>query len=61
MVKKACKNCKILVEKDVCPICKGTQFNDSWKGRLFILDFNKSEIAKKLEIKANGEFAIKTR
>ncbi len=61
MPRKVCKNCKIFVEKDVCPVCKGSQFNENWKGRLFILDFNKSEIAKNLDIKANGEYAIKTR
>ena len=61
MPKKACKSCKIFVEKEVCPICKGNQFSDNWKGRIFILDFERSEIAKKLNIKANGEYAIKLR
>lgn len=61
MPKKVCKTCKIFVEKDTCPICKGSQFSENWKGRIFILNFEKSEIAKKLNIKANGEYAIKTR
>ena len=61
MARKICKKCKLFVVKDVCPICKENQFTDNWKGRLFILDFNKSEIAKKLEIKGKGNFAIKTR
>jgi len=59
MKKKACKNCKIFVEGDECPICKGTQFVNNWKGRLYVLDANKSEIAKKIESKVKGEYAIK--
>ncbi|MEK6835736.1 MAG: transcription elongation factor subunit Spt4 [Nanoarchaeota archaeon] len=61
MVKKVCKKCKIFVEKDTCPICNDKQFTTTWKGRIVILDVNKSEIAKKLEIKKDGEYAIKTR
>ena len=59
MKKKACKSCKIFVEGDECPVCKGTQFVTNWKGRLFVLDANKSEIAKKIEAKVKGEYAIK--
>jgi len=59
MKKKACKTCKIFVDGDECPICKGSQFVTNWKGRLFILDANKSEIAKKTGAKVKGEYAIK--
>ncbi|MBW3002550.1 DNA-directed RNA polymerase, subunit E'' [Candidatus Woesearchaeota archaeon] len=59
MKKKACKNCKIFVEGDECPVCKGTQFVTNWKGRLYIIDANKSEIAKKIGAKVKGEYAIK--
>jgi DNA-directed RNA polymerase subunit E" len=59
MKKKACKNCKLFVEGDECPSCKGTQFITNWKGRLYVLDANKSEIAKKIEAKVKGEYAIK--
>lgn len=61
MVKRVCRHCKIVVDKDVCPICKNADFVDSWKGRIFILDAEKSEIAQKLALKVNGEYAIKTR
>ena len=59
-MKKVCKKCKIFVDGNKCPICKGNQFTDSWKGKLIITDAEKSEIAKKLEIKIKGEYAIKT-
>ena len=60
MARKVCKKCKIFVEKDKCPLCKKNQFQTNWKGRINILDAEKSEIAQKLEIKVKGEYAIKT-
>jgi len=61
MVKKVCRKCKIFVEKDVCPICGGKDFVNSWKGRIAILNLEKSEIAKRIGIKREGEYAIKTK
>jgi DNA-directed RNA polymerase subunit E" len=61
MKKKICKNCKLFVEGSECPICKGNQFVSNWKGRIAVTDFSRSEIAKKIGIKANGEYAIKAR
>lgn len=59
MTRKVCKKCKIFIIKDACPICNGTQFVTSWKGRIVILNPEKSEVAKKLEFKKEGEYAIK--
>lgn len=61
MKKKVCKNCKLFVEGDVCPICKTSQFSNNWQGRIYILDAEKSEIGKKIGIKVKGEYAIKVR
>ncbi|RMF05040.1 DNA-directed RNA polymerase subunit E'' [Candidatus Woesearchaeota archaeon] len=61
MSRKVCKSCKIFVEGAACPICKGNQFTTNWKGRLFILDPNKSMIAQKINAKHAGEYAIKVR
>ena len=61
MRKKVCKQCKIFVEEKVCPICKGTQFTTTWKGRIHILNANKSLIAKKMGIEVKGEYGIKVR
>lgn len=36
-------------------------FSATWQGRIFIIDPQKSEIAKKLDIKERGEYAIKVR
>jgi DNA-directed RNA polymerase subunit E" len=61
MKKKVCKNCKLFVEGDVCPICKTSQFSNNWQGRIYILDAERSEIGKKIGIKVKGEYAIKVR
>lgn len=60
-MKKACKKCKLFFEEAECPICKGSQVAASWQGRFYILDKNKSNIAKKIGIQKEGEYAIKIR
>ena len=60
-MRKVCKACKLFVKGDECPSCKGNQFTESWKGRIFVQDANKSEIAKKIGINVKGEYAIKVR
>ena len=58
--KKACKKCKVLVEgSDKCPLCQSTQLVESWKGQIVILKPEESEIAKKMNIKEKGTYAIK--
>ena len=61
MAKKACRQCKIMVDKDVCSVCHNADFVTNWKGRIFILNAEKSLIAGRVGIKQNGEYAIKTR
>ena len=51
----------MFVEKDKCPNDGSDQFTDNWKGKIVIIDSNKSEIAKKVGITARGEYAIKIR
>ena len=60
-MKKVCKKCKIFVEGSECPLCKGNIFSESWKGRINVVDAEKSEIAKKISITSKGEYAIKVR
>ncbi len=61
MKKKVCRNCKIFVKGEQCPLCKNSNFSESFSGRINILDAEKSEIAKKINIKTKGEFCIKIR
>lgn len=60
--KKACRQCKVFVEKgDECPNCHTSDLTTNWKGRVIIMDAEQSEIGKKIGIKKAGEYAIKTR
>jgi DNA-directed RNA polymerase subunit E" len=58
---RACKKCNTLYERDKCPKCGANDFTESWKGKVIILDPEKSEIAQKMKIKEKGAYAIKTR
>ena len=61
MKKKACKNDKLLVEGEVCPLCKKNNLTSNWQGRVIILNPNKSRVAFEMGITAKGEYAIKVR
>jgi DNA-directed RNA polymerase subunit E" len=59
---KACKMCKtIYLEEDKCPNCGSKESTESFKGRIVVINPEKSEIAQKLNIPSKGNFAIKTR
>ena len=58
---KACRICKTIYYGDKCPKCGSKEFTDSYKGKIFVLNHEKSEIAKKVNLNSDGEFAIKTR
>ena len=58
---KACKICSIIHEEDKCPRCESKESTESFKGRIVVLNPEKSEIAQQLKIKDKGNFAIKTR
>ena len=59
-VLKACKQCSFISEDDVCPRCGG-QTSKEWQRFLSVIDFEKSEIAKRMGISANGKYALKVR
>ncbi len=59
MPKKACKNCKTIYEGEKCPECGGKEFTTEFKGKIIILNPDQSEIAKKVNIKKPGTYAIK--
>ncbi len=61
MKKKVCRNCKRIVEEEICPICKSNQFNSTWQGRISVLDSKSSVVSRKMGIASEGEYAIKSR
>ena len=58
---KACLNCKVIFEGDKCPICNEYIVSESFKGKVYINDPEKSEVAKNMKINNKGVFAIKTK
>jgi len=58
---RACRNCKIIIEENACPICKGTDLSDDYSGLLIVVDPEGSQMAQKMEIKKEGRYALKIR
>jgi DNA-directed RNA polymerase subunit E" len=59
---KACRICNTIVEEgDKCSACGSKELTEGFKGRIVVLNPEKSEIAQKLNLKEKGNFAIKTR
>jgi RNA polymerase subunit RPABC4/transcription elongation factor Spt4 len=58
---KACLNCKTIYLGDKCTNCGESPASESFKGRVQIFNSEKSELAYKMKINSNGEFAIKTK
>lgn len=58
---KACRGCRKIYEGSKCPSCGSSDSIDNFKGKIFVLNTEKSEIAKKLGIDKKGEFATRLR
>ncbi len=58
---KACRNCKIIIEENVCPICKNTDLSDDFSGLLVVINPEGSVMAHKMDIKKEGRYALKIR
>ena len=61
MKSRACKICNTIHESEKCPKCDSKESVESFKGRIIVINPEKSEIAQKLNLKNKGNFAIKTR
>jgi DNA-directed RNA polymerase subunit E" len=61
MSDKACANCHFLTKENVCPKCKSTSLSDDYSGLVIVFDPEGSAIAKAMNIKEQGRFALKVR
>ena len=59
--KQACRSCKVLIDGETCPLCKGSNVSPNWQGRIFFLNPEKSFIARKMGVEKPGEYALKVR
>lgn len=57
----ACKKCRRIFDEKPkeCPYDGSKDFSRNWKGMVVVIDPEKSEIAKELEIRERGKFALK--
>lgn len=51
----------MFVEGTTCPNCEGTEFTETWKGKIVVMKPEESVMAKKLKIEKPGTYAIKIR
>ena len=68
---KACINCRYLATEEEfrtkdgkwrCPVCGSEEKpTREWQGYVIIMDYTKSDIAKKMGIEHNGRYALKVR
>ncbi|MEM3405980.1 MAG: transcription elongation factor subunit Spt4 [Candidatus Pacearchaeota archaeon] len=56
---KACKVCKTIYEEERCPNCNNQEYSEDFKGKMIILNPEKSEVAKNLKITKRGNYTIK--
>ena len=49
----------IVTEAAECPNCHSASLTEKFMGQLIVIDPEKSEIGKKLDVKAPGRYAIK--
>jgi DNA-directed RNA polymerase subunit E" len=57
---RACKSCLRLSDAERCPSCNAAT-SQYWSGYLAVLDPENSQIAKRMELKTPGQYALKVR
>ena len=61
MSEKACSICHFITKENVCPKCKSSSLSDDFSGIVIIFDPENSAIAKAMNIKEKGRYALKVR
>ena len=56
-----CRECHRVVEGESCSICGVSNLTADWTGYLVIIDPERSEVAKRMNISLPGRFALKVR
>jgi DNA-directed RNA polymerase subunit E" len=61
MSEKACPICHLITRENVCPRCKTSSLSDDFSGLVIMFDPEGSAIAKAMNIKEKGRYALKVR
>ena len=54
----ACRKCKHITIEKVCGFCKSADLSADWNGIVLVVDYENSQIARTLDIKKNGKYAL---
>jgi DNA-directed RNA polymerase subunit E" len=58
---KACTLCHLITSGNICPRCKSSSLSDDFSGLVIIFDPEGSAIARAMNIKEKGRYALKVR
>ncbi|MBS7616452.1 DNA-directed RNA polymerase subunit E'' [Candidatus Bathyarchaeota archaeon] len=61
MSEKACSTCHTIAVGNICPKCRTPTLSDDYSGIVIIFDPEDSIIAKAMNIKEKGRYALKVR
>jgi DNA-directed RNA polymerase subunit E" len=61
MTEKACSTCHLITTGNICPRCKTPTLSDDFSGLVIIFDKEDSAIARAMNIKEKGRYALKVR
>jgi len=61
MSEKACTTCHFITRENTCPKCKSSFLSDDFSGLVIIFEPQGSAIAKAMNIKEKGQYALKVR
>ncbi|HDJ04935.1 MAG TPA: DNA-directed RNA polymerase, subunit E'' [Candidatus Bathyarchaeota archaeon] len=61
MSERACRECHRIFHGSSCPYCKSKNISDDFSGLVIIIDPENSAIAKVMNIKEKGRYAIRVR
>jgi DNA-directed RNA polymerase subunit E" len=61
MNQRACTNCHFITKENVCPKCRSTNLSEDYSGLVIMFDPENSVIAKAMDVKEKGRYALKVR
>ncbi len=59
MKEQACRKCRMLTTEKACPNDGSTELSNEWSGLVIIINSDKSQVAKTLNITKPGRYALK--
>ncbi len=59
MKEQACRKCRMLTTEKACPNDGSTELSNEWSGLVIIINSEKSQVAKTLNITKPGRYALK--